>query len=108
MTTSSLSDPTNPRRIAAAFVSVMREWLPTEALVAIDAENKRRVEADPNDRTEWPFIGSVVDYVAAQQKPSTPAPLPRNIALPFPVYAHVNFRLLGGPCRLIPRIPTFA
>ena len=23
--------------------------------------------------------------------------VPRNIALPFPLYAHVNFRLLGGP-----------
>jgi hypothetical protein len=54
-------------------------------------------EADPNDRTEWPFIGSVVDYLAHHQGPPERPPLPRNVALPFPVYAHVNFRLLGGP-----------
>jgi hypothetical protein len=56
-----------------------------------------RVEADPNDRTEWPFIGSVMDYLATQREPQRRPALPRNIALPFPLYAHVNFRLLGGP-----------
>lgn len=66
------------------------------ALAGIPQVNTR-VEADPNDRAEWPFIGSVVDYLAARQKPLTQWALPRNIALPFPVYAHVNFRLLGGP-----------
>jgi hypothetical protein len=66
------------------------------ALAGIPQINTR-VEADPNDRTEWPFIGSVVDYLASQQKPPVPSAIPRNIALPFPVYAHVNFRLLGGP-----------
>src|SRR5438093_831411 len=34
---------------------------------------------------------------AAQQKRPAPSAIPRNIALPFSVYAHVNFRLLGGP-----------
>ncbi|MFN0198130.1 MAG: DUF1501 domain-containing protein [Planctomycetaceae bacterium] len=54
------------------------------------------VEADPNDRTLWPFLGSVVDYLAQQQSSARPE-VPRNIALPFPVYRHANFRLLGGP-----------
>lgn len=55
------------------------------------------VEADPNDRSLWPFLGSVVDYLA-QQRGATPLPpVPRNIALPFRLYARANFRLLGGP-----------
>lgn len=66
------------------------------ALAGIPQINPRK-ESDPNDRTEWPFIGSVVDYVAAQREPLVRPPIPRNVALPFPVYAHVNFRLLGGP-----------
>ncbi|MSR54667.1 MAG: DUF1501 domain-containing protein [Gemmataceae bacterium] len=55
------------------------------------------VEADPNDRTLWPFMGSVVDYL--EQRRGAPAlpPVPRNIALPFRLYSKVNFKLLGGP-----------
>ena len=66
------------------------------ALAGIPEINPRK-ESDPNDRTEWPFIGSVVDYLAAQREPLARPAIPRNVALPFPVYAHVNFRLLGGP-----------
>jgi hypothetical protein len=54
----------------------------------------KTVEADPNDRSLWPFLGSVVDYLA-QRRGETG--LPRNIALPFRLYSKVNFRLLGGP-----------
>src|SRR6185369_6640662 len=53
------------------------------------------VEADPNDRSLWPFIGSVVDYLGSHKAGRRPA-VPRNIALPFRLYAHANFRLLGG------------
>ena len=66
------------------------------ALAGIPEINPRK-ESDPNDRTEWPFIGSVVDYLAAQHERLARPAIPRNVALPFPVYAHVNFRLLGGP-----------
>ena len=66
------------------------------ALAGIPEINPRK-ESDPNDRTEWPFIGSVVDYLATQREPLARPAIPRNVALPFPVYAHVNFRLLGGP-----------
>src|SRR5262249_3105622 len=55
-----------------------------------------RVEATPNDRNLWPFLGSVVDYVDAG-RPSGPPAMPRNVALPFRLYAHANFPLLGGP-----------
>ncbi|MBM4069397.1 MAG: DUF1501 domain-containing protein [Planctomycetes bacterium] len=54
------------------------------------------VEADPTDRSLWPFIGSVVDYVEAGRANSAPA-MPQNIALPFRLYSRANFRLLGGP-----------
>jgi hypothetical protein len=55
------------------------------------------VEADPNDRSLWPFLGSVVDY-QAQRRGDTDLPvIPRNMALPFRLYSKVNFRLLGGP-----------
>jgi hypothetical protein len=55
------------------------------------------VEADPNDRSLWPFLGSVVDYLAQRRGESALPAVPRNIALPFRLYSKVNFRLLGGP-----------
>jgi hypothetical protein len=65
------------------------------------------VEADPNDRTLWPFIGSVVDYLQARRARGVGVPsggrrreaptVPANIALPFRLYSRANFRLLGGP-----------
>src|SRR5262249_32652944 len=54
-------------------------------------------EADPNDRSLWPFIGSVVDSLAQQRGEAALPRMPRNIALPFKLYSKVNFRLLGGP-----------
>jgi hypothetical protein len=55
------------------------------------------VEADPNDRTLWPFLGSVLDYLEEKRTgPGHPA-VPRNMALPFRLYSRANFRLLGGP-----------
>src|SRR5438094_7869116 len=45
------------------------------------------MELSPRDPRHWPFVGSVVEYVDAQQKSgSRPATrsMPKNIALPFP------------------------
>lgn len=78
--------------------SMTHEWpfhAVNYALAGIPQINPRK-ESDPNDRTEWPFLGSVVDYLADRSSSASPS-VPRNVALPFPVYAHVNFRLLGGP-----------
>lgn len=68
------------------------------------------VEAVPNDRTVFPAIGSVVDYWedrGGKLPPLSPfrgegpgvrgSPMPRNMALPFPLYSRANFPLLGGP-----------
>jgi hypothetical protein len=49
------------------------------------------------DATRWPFIGSVVDYVEDRRAGGRAARIPRNIALPFPLYAKVNYPLLAGP-----------
>lgn len=55
------------------------------------------IEAEPSDRRLWPFIGSVVDYLAdARSRPSSGS-APRNFALPFRLYSKANFRPLGGP-----------
>ncbi|MGD9723090.1 MAG: DUF1501 domain-containing protein [Pirellulales bacterium] len=43
-------------------------------------------ELNPNDPRNWPYFGSVVDYVEAQRQPAGEAPrraVPANIALPF-------------------------
>ncbi len=79
--------------------SMTHEWpfhAVNYALAGIPEINPRK-ESDPNDRTEWPFIGSVIDYLESQRTPLVRPAMPRNVAIPFPVYAHVNFRLLGGP-----------
>ncbi len=55
-----------------------------------------KVEANPSDRSLWPFLGSVVDHLDAKRSKATPA-VPRNMALPFRLYARANFALLGGP-----------
>jgi hypothetical protein len=40
------------------------------------------LQMSPRDPRHWPFIGSVVDYLADQQG-KTAGPVPRNIALPW-------------------------
>ncbi len=40
------------------------------------------LEGDPRDQRQWPYIGSVVDYLAEQADPRLP-PVPRNFGLPF-------------------------
>jgi hypothetical protein len=59
------------------------------AVVAAD-ETKR-------DASRWPFIGSVVDYLAAQRAGGETPEVPRNVGLPFPIYAHTNYPRLAGP-----------
>jgi hypothetical protein len=42
------------------------------------------LESNPRDPRQWPFIGSVVDYLAEQADPQPPA-VPRNFGLPFQI-----------------------
>src|SRR5688572_10747082 len=46
-------------------------------------DGSSKVESDPNDRSLWPFIGSVVDYVDEKRTGTADPPVPRNIGLPF-------------------------
>jgi hypothetical protein len=50
------------------------------------------LEGNPRDPRQWPFIGSVVDYLA-EQSDRTPPAVPRNFGLPF---------LLGSKRRVKP------
>lgn len=50
------------------------------------------LEGNVRDPRQWPFIGSVVDYLAEQNDPKSPA-IPRNFGLPF---------LLGSKRRVKP------
>src|SRR6476661_10059889 len=50
-----------------------------------------RLENDPHDRRQWPYVGSVIDYLG--ERAGTPAAIPRNVLLPFP------FGSKRGPAR---------
>lgn len=65
------------------------------------------LETRPRDARHWPYIGSVVDYLAARQ-PSHPRPLspgrergesgmPRNIALPWMLNSKTDLLVNAGP-----------
>ncbi|MGE3317448.1 MAG: DUF1501 domain-containing protein, partial [Planctomycetaceae bacterium] len=56
-----------------------------------------KAEADPNDRSLWPCIGSVVDYLDRQQSRDAAVEIPRHIAMPYVLYSKCQFRPLGGP-----------
>src|SRR5262249_58201703 len=43
-----------------------------------------KIESKPRDPRQWPFIGSIVDYLEDQRSPDRPPTVPRNVALPFP------------------------
>lgn len=54
-------------------------------------------EADPNNRSDWPSIGSVVDYLDQEREGGRFKEIPRNLALPYVMYSRCLFRPLGGP-----------
>ena len=60
----------------------------TSAVAATDIP----LESNPRDPRHWPFVGSVVDYLADRADPRPPA-VPRNFGLPFP------FGSKRGPAR---------
>lgn len=55
------------------------------------------VEADPNNRSDWPSIGSVVDYLDQQRDGEQLREIPRHLALPYVMYSRCKFRPIGGP-----------
>jgi hypothetical protein len=55
-----------------------------------------KIEAKPRDPRQWPFIGSIVDYLAEQSGEPFPQ-VPRNIALPYLLHSKANYFPLAGP-----------
>ncbi len=56
------------------------------------------LEARPRDSRHWPYIGSVVDYVAKRSgaRQGSPA-MPRNIALPWMLNSKTDLLVNAGP-----------
>jgi hypothetical protein len=56
------------------------------------------MELNPYDIRNWPFFGSVLEYIHQQQNPDSPAPpVPRNIGLPFQFSARATAFKRAGP-----------
>ncbi|MDA0834268.1 MAG: DUF1501 domain-containing protein [Planctomycetota bacterium] len=55
------------------------------------------IEFSPRDKMHWPFIGSVVDYLAEQQRPGELPAIPRNFGLPWLPGSKCDISPLAGP-----------
>lgn len=56
-----------------------------------------RIEAQPRHPRQWPFIGSIVDYLEEQRSPGVLPTIPRNVALPFVMGSKNEYPPLAGP-----------
>ncbi|MEX2287693.1 MAG: DUF1501 domain-containing protein [Planctomycetaceae bacterium] len=65
----------------------------TTGIPAVDT----KIEAMPRDKRQWPFIGSIVDYLEEKQSGGAMPVLPRNIALPFVMGSKNEYPPLAGP-----------
>ena len=54
------------------------------------------IEAIPRHPRQWPFIGSVVDYLADQRHGGALPEMPRNVALPFVMGSKNEYPPLAG------------
>ena len=56
------------------------------------------LELNPNDSRNWPFFGSVLDYLLQRREPAAAPPeVPRNVALPFPFSSRSPQYQRAGP-----------
>jgi hypothetical protein len=56
------------------------------------------LETRPRDARQWPFIGSVVDYLEEQRTKVPIPPVPRNIGLPWMLSSKTDFPIVNaGP-----------
>lgn len=56
-----------------------------------------KIEAQPRNKRQWPYIGSLVDYIEDQRRKGDRPEMPRNIALPFPMGSKTELPPLAGP-----------
>jgi hypothetical protein len=55
------------------------------------------IEAQPRNKRQWPFIGSIVDYVEDQRSGGRIPDFPRQMALPFIMGSKNEYPPLEGP-----------
>lgn len=56
-----------------------------------------KIEAVPRHPRQWPFIGSVVDYVEDRRHERALPEMPRNVAIPFVMGSKNEYPPLAGP-----------
>ena len=56
-----------------------------------------KIEAIPRHPRQWPFIGSIVDYLDDQRQGGALPEMPRNVALPFVMGSKNEYPPLAGP-----------
>jgi hypothetical protein len=56
-----------------------------------------KIEAIPRHPRQWPFIGSVVDYLDDRKEGGAVPAMPRNVALPFVMGSRNEYPPLAGP-----------
>src|SRR5262245_31432473 len=56
-----------------------------------------KIESLPRHQRQWPFIGSLVDYLEERRTNGSSVELPRNIALPFVMGSRNEIPPLAGP-----------
>ena len=83
-------------------LTVVRSLTHPYALHGVPYALSGEPDVDPSRELErsvkrWPFIGSVVDYIEATRASGKQPLIPRNVALPFPLYKYADYPLLAGP-----------
>jgi len=56
-----------------------------------------KIEFRVRDPRQWPFIGSIVDYLGHQSSSGAMPEVPRNISLPYLLHSKANYHPLAGP-----------
>jgi hypothetical protein len=55
------------------------------------------LETRPRDSRQWPFIGSIVDYLAERKTPGSVPEVPRNVGLPWLLNSKTDLDVSAGP-----------
>jgi hypothetical protein len=56
-----------------------------------------KIEAIPRHKRQWPYIGSIVEYLEEGRSGGTLPEMPRNVALPFVMGSKNEYPPLAGP-----------
>lgn len=56
-----------------------------------------KIEAQPRSTRQWPYIGSIVDYLDDRRNAGRPPEFPRNVAVPFVMGSKNEYPPLAGP-----------